>query len=106
MQSLADGQIVLAATEVAEFLACPHIAQQRLAIVRGERGRPRPADDPHAELIPTRGEAHELAELDRLSGECGGYVDLTADFPRTREELEQAAGETQEAMREGVPLIY
>jgi predicted RecB family nuclease len=106
VQRIADGEIILAATDVAEFLACPHLAQQRLAIVRGERGRPRPSDDPHAELIRIRGEEHEAEQLALLSVECGGHVDLTREFPQTREELESAAATTEAAMREGVPLIY
>ena len=106
MQYLDDGAIVLAATDIAEFLACPHLAQQRLAIARGERGRPRPAEDPHADLIRTRGEAHEREQLARLSAEFDGTMDLSREFPRTREELEQAAATTEQAMCDGAPLIY
>jgi predicted RecB family nuclease len=97
---------VLAATDLTEFLACQHLAQQRLAVVREERGRPRPADDPHADLIRGRGEAHEQEQLERLSAECGGHVDLSAEIPRTREALESRAVATEQAMREGAPLIY
>ena len=59
MLSLADGSLVLAATDLTNHLACAHLTQQRLAIARGERAKPRPADDPHAELVRDRGEAHE-----------------------------------------------
>lgn len=107
MLRLADGELVLAATDLTNHLACPHLTQQRLAIARGQRGKPRPADDPHADLIRERGEAHEREQLDRLSDECSGHVDLSdGELPRTREALERAAAKTAEAMRAGVPLIY
>lgn len=49
MLSLVDGTLVLAATDLTNHLACAHLTQQRLGIVRRERAKPRPADDPHAE---------------------------------------------------------
>ena len=88
MLRLADGTLVLAATDLTNHLACGHLTQQRLAIARGQRAKPRPADDPHADLIRDRGEAHEREQLDRLSAECGGHVDLSSDAsPVTREAL-------------------
>src|SRR4051794_16260048 len=107
MLALADGDLVLAATDLTNHLACAHLTQQRLAIARGERGRPAPVDDPHADLIRERGDAHELEQLERLSAECGGHVDLSdTGFPTTREALELAASNTAEAMRDGAKLIY
>src|SRR3954452_8256158 len=107
MFTLADGTLVLAATDLTNHLACAHLTQQRLGIARGERGRPRPADDPHADLIRDRGDRHEREQLARLSAECGGHVDLSSDdHPYTREALEDAAATTVQAMREGAPLIY
>ena len=95
MFRLADGTLVLAATDLTNHLACEHLTQQRLAIARGERAKPRPADDPHAELVRERGERHEAEQLARLSAECGGHVDLSTDaIPYTREELEAAAAAT------------
>jgi predicted RecB family nuclease len=107
MLRLADGTLVLAATDLTNHLACPHLSQQRRAIALGERAKPRPIDDPHGDLIRDRGEAHEREQLDRLSAECGGHVDLSSDVsPYTREDLQAAAAQTTEAMREGAPLIY
>ena len=101
------GWMVLAPTDLTNHLACPHLTQQRLAVARGERTKPKPADDPHAELVRKRGDAHEQAQLARLSAECGGHVDLTPDeFPRTTEELEAAAARTTAAMESGEGLIY
>jgi len=107
MLALADGTLVLAATDLTNHLACAHLTQQRLGVVRGERSKPRPADDPHAELIRERGQRHEDEQLARLSAECGGHVDLsTENAPYSREELELAAAATAAAMRDGAPLIY
>jgi len=105
--ALADGNLVLAATDLTNHLACPHLTQQRLAIARKERGKPPRSDDPHAELIRKRGDDHETAQLHVLSEQCGGHIDLdTQDFPHTRDDLEAAAARTAHAMRDGEPLIY
>src|SRR3954454_2286223 len=102
MLRLADGTLVLAATDLTNHLACPHLSQQRRAIARGERGKPRSVDDPHADLIRERGETHEREQLDRLSAQGGGHVDLSSDVsPYTREDLEAAAEQTTQAMRDG-----
>jgi predicted RecB family nuclease len=107
MFTLADGNLILAATDLTNHLACEHLTQQRLGVVRGERAKPRPAEDPHAELIRERGQRHEDEQLARLSQECGGHVDLSAaTAPSSREELEATATATEVAMRRGVPLIY
>jgi uncharacterized protein len=107
MLSLANGSLVLAATDLTNHLACAHLTQQRLAIARGERAKPRPADDPHAELVRDRGEAHERAVLERLSAECGGHADLSSEtYAFTLEALTVAAEDTVAAMRAGAPLIY
>jgi predicted RecB family nuclease len=107
MLRLADGELVLAATDLANHLACAHLTQQRLAIARRERAQARPADDPHADLIRNRGKTHERDQLERLTAECAGHVDLSSDVGwHTREALEAAASQTAEAIRDGVPLIY
>jgi len=107
MLALADDTLVLAATDLTNHLACAHLTQQRLGIVRGERSKPRPADNPHAELIRESGERHETEQLARLSHGCGGHVDLSTErAPFTREELEDAAAATAAAIHDGAPLIY
>jgi predicted RecB family nuclease len=104
---IADDTLVLAATDLTNHLACPHLTQQRLAIARGERAKARPADDPHADLIRDRGERHEREWLDRLSLACGGHVDLSSGtIPFTQVELAAAAARTEAAMRDGAALVY
>lgn len=107
MHTLPDGTLVLAATDLANYLACDHLTRQRLGIARGERSAPRPTDDPYAELVSARGDSFEAEQLEHLAIECGGCVDLsTDDYPRTRGDLEAAAAATADAMRAGAPLIY
>jgi predicted RecB family nuclease len=104
---LDDGRPVLSATDLTSFLACGHLAAQRLATARGERARARPGDDPYGDVLKRRGDAHELEQLARLSAECGRHVDLSRDVrPWVREELETAASATEAAMRAGAPLIF
>lgn len=107
MIGLADGTLVLAATDITEHLACAHLTAQRVGIARGTRPRPRPVDDPHADLARERGERHETEQLERLSLEAGGHVDLSSDGPpASARDLARAAAATVDAMRAGAPLIY
>lgn len=86
MLRLADGDVVLAAMDLSPLLSCRHLTQQRLAIVRGDRAKPRPVEDSHAQLILDRGEVHEREQLERLSLECVGHADLsTGEMPVARE---------------------
>jgi uncharacterized protein len=63
--------------------------------------------DPHATLIKARGEAHEADQLEKLRADAARFVDLSA-IPRAadRAALEAGATATNDAMREGVDLIY
>lgn len=106
---LDDATLVLSSTDLTNHLACQHLTQQKLAIARGERGKARPADDPHAELARKRGDEFEARQLKVLSAECGGHVDLSppdGTYVTTRTELEAACDATATAMREGAPLIF
>src|SRR3954470_11827944 len=106
MLRLTDDSLALAASDITSFLACDHLFEQRRAIEGKERSRPRPVDDPHAELVAKRGEDFEEEQLNRLSAELGSHVDLTTPPAYTREALEAAAARTRQAMRDGAPLIY
>jgi predicted RecB family nuclease len=105
---LHDSTLVLSAADIAAHLACRHLAQQRLAIARGERGPPHSPDDPHTELVRRRGDRHEAEQLDKLTLEADGdLVDLAGDFDvRDRSRLEAAVEHTARAMRSGARLIF
>lgn len=99
--------IALAAGDIGKHLACGHLIQQRLEMARGERGKPRPVDDPHADLVRDRGDAHEAAQLERLIEEAGGdWVDLSAELDFSATGLAAAHERTADAMREGTHLIF
>src|SRR4051812_1674361 len=103
-----DGTLVLSATDMTAHLACPHLEQQRLAIALGQRPRPYGPVDAHAELTRRRGDAHEAAQLARLTAEAAGdVIDLTEDIDfRDRAGVERAAARTRAAMAQGAALIY
>jgi len=84
MFALADGTLVLAATDLTNYLAGAHLTQQRLGVVRGERSKPRPAEDPHAELVRERGRATRMSSL--LGSASSAVVTSTSRAwpPRTR----------------------
>jgi predicted RecB family nuclease len=107
MFRLADQQLVLSATDLASYLACGHLIEQKRAVALGERAKWRKPADPHGELAKTRGDAHERAQLHRLSADRGGHVDLSPAQTRyTREWLTEQAGRTLAEMRAGAPLIF
>lgn len=107
MQPLDDNSLVLAATDLTSHLACPHLVQQKLLVVKGERGTLPLGADPHAALIRKRGEEHEREQLSRLRAEAADFEDLSRLSPATnREGLEAGALATKEAMERGAALIY
>lgn len=116
MQQLSDGQLVLSATDLTNHLACPHLTQSRLGMVRGERPWAQKSSSAHAHLLRDRGDRHERDELARLEREVGEpAVDLSRKrpigpdgkpLPVTREWLEAGAAATEGAMRAGHRLIF
>ena len=107
---LDDQSLILSATDLTNHLACGHLTQERLAIARNERAKPKPADDPHGDLIRKRGDEHEAEQLAVLVAEADGeHVDLTTSWDDpdafTRAGMEAATNSTLEAMRDGVALI-
>lgn len=104
MQRATD-RILLSPTDVANYLACPHLTQLDSGVARGEFTRPVFAD-PYAELIRQKGQEHET---DYLSGhEASGAKVLR--IPRQGAEgyrPDEAQRLTEEAIRAGsVDVIY
>lgn len=106
MQETEEGTVVLAASDVTDRLACAHLSAQRLAVLRGERARPRPDDDPYIELIRERGLDHEREQLALLEAELGPATDLSSGPQRSEQDLLDAAARTREAIASGAALIY
>ena len=107
MLKSSSGELVLSATDLTNHLACLHLTHERRKIALGLRGKPRAVDDPHAQLVRERGQAHEAERLTYFVEAAGGsYVDLTAHEGWTIEALQAAAAATEAAMRTGTRLIY
>jgi predicted RecB family nuclease len=107
MQSL-NGKLIFSATDLSNFLACPHLTllSQRTAL-----GGPKPRQfpDPGLEVLRQRGLEHEhlfLAGL-RDSG-ARRIADLTAIAaePSRDKRFELHAKATADAMKDGVDVVY
>jgi predicted RecB family nuclease len=100
-----DGALRLSPTDLANHLACPHLTQLALRVVRGELARPH-VDDPYGRIIMAKGNEHEAAHLARL--EASGLAVarmLTLDDDGFAEE--QARRATEDAIRAGeADVIY
>jgi uncharacterized protein len=93
-----DGTLQLSPSDLSNHLACPHLTNLTLAVVREELERPH-ADDTHVELIRRKGDEHEAAYLARLE-EAGraiarmpGYEDEDFDPAVARQRTEDAIRE-------------
>ncbi|HET9242777.1 MAG TPA: TM0106 family RecB-like putative nuclease [Gaiella sp.] len=97
MRLLADKQLGLSPTDLANHLACAHLTQLELRVQRGELERPH-VDDPYGQIIMAKGNVHEAAYLERI--ETSG---LTVARMRTYDDEgfdeTQARRDTEDAIR-------
>lgn len=101
---LIANQLVLAPTDLGNFLGCRHLSFLDRAAARGEQERPL-RHDPRMEDLRERGRRHEAAYLDhlrRVHDSIAGGPDTDA---RTSSAGTGLAG-TLDAMRAGVDVIY
>ncbi len=100
---LVDGRVVLAASDLNDYLACPHrVALNRRALARGDA---RPEDDPTLEIIARKGREHERRVLERLEA-SGVAVVRVPEGDNTARDLARAVEATRVAMASGAPAIY
>jgi len=76
---LLDGRVILSPSDLVGFLACPHLTQLDLAVLRGELVRP-VREDPMLDLLARRGQAHEAAHRAMLEARGLRVVEIP-DFP-------------------------
>jgi predicted RecB family nuclease len=93
---LRDHRIVLAATDVANHLACAHLTNLNRLLARGEIAEPA-WQNPHLAVLQQRGVQHEKDYLDSLRARGLRVADLTS-------ESDPAA--TLAAMQAGADVIY
>ena len=98
MRITGDG-VRLAASDVANFLACQHLTRLDLLMARAELYPPYVSDLGFRELVE-RGEAHERAVLDRFRADGCRVVEIAAG-PET-----DAAQATLDAIGDGADVIY
>ena len=94
---ITEGRVRLAASDVANFLACRRLTQLDLLRARGELRPPREYDIGFQELV-RRGEVHERAVLERFRADGLDVVDVSG--------AEDGAGATAEAIRAGAGVVY
>lgn len=100
---LVDGRVVYAASDLNDYLACPHrVALRRDAL---EHARPLPEEDPQLKIIARRGEAHERDVLARFVAD-GRVVTAIPPDEGSPERLAVAVSATRAAMVRGDDLIY
>jgi uncharacterized protein len=95
-----DGRVRVAASDVANFLACRRLTQLDLARARGELRPPREFDIGFQDLV-RRGEVHERAVLERFRADGLDVVDVSG-----AEDIRGGAGATAEAIRGGAGVVY
>ncbi len=100
---LVEGRVVFAASDLNDYLACPHrVALNRRALLRREV---LPDEDPTQRIIAEKGRRHELKVLQRLEGE-GVAVVRVPEGDNTAHDLLQAVETTRRAMAGGAAAIY
>src|SRR5215469_4169943 len=101
---LLDEQLILSASDLNNFLACPHLTTLDLAHVRGEleAGPERGAD---AELLARKGDEFELRYLEALKAD-GRQVAEIPESDGSRAALFDAVARTEEALQSGAEVVY
>jgi predicted RecB family nuclease len=94
-----DGERVLSASDLNNFLECPHLTQLDLAVVEGRLDAP-DGRTVRADLIARKGDEHEAAYLQSMKQEGREVEEVPAVG------AEEAAARTVGAMRAGVEVIY
>src|ERR1035438_6258837 len=94
---LIGGRVRLAASDVANFLACRRLTQLDLLRARGELRAPREFDVGFEELV-RRGEVHERGVLERFRADGLDVVDVSS--------AQDGALATAEAIRGGAGVIF
>ncbi len=102
MRLATDRTIQLSPSDLANYLACPHLTQLEVAVLRDELPRPH-RENPRADLIRRKGDEHEAAFLARLRAEGREIVEIELGEGGS---FEEAALSTEEALGAGVEVVY
>ena len=102
MRLAADGTLRLSPTDLANHLACAHLTQLEVAVLRDGLLRPI-RENAQAELIARKGDEHEAAFLAQLRAEGREVVEIVYEEGG---DLAEAARRTEEALRAGAEVVY
>ena len=94
---IVEGRLRVAASDVANFLACQQLTQLDLAAARGVLRPPHRVDLGFKDLVQ-RGEEHELGVLDRFRADGWEVADLSG--------AGDPVGATADAIRRGAGVVY
>jgi uncharacterized protein len=105
MRLASDGTLRLSPSDLANHLACAHLTQLELRVLRGELERP-VVDDPYGQIILRKGREHEAAHLERLLAE-GRRVARMRTYDDEGFDEAEARRATEDAIRAGeAEVIY
>jgi len=99
-----DGKLAVSASDLNNFLACPHLTTLDLARAQGKLDV-KPEQGADAELLASKGDEHEKRYLGSLK-KAGRDVEEIPDGVGSGEALLDAVARTEEAMRAGADVIY
>ena len=102
-----DGQIVLSASDLNDFLACEYLTGLELDVLEGRLERPRPS--PRRPSAARLGDEHERRYLEGLRSAGVEVVEIERSPSSNGDRLERIraqADATIAAMRAGAPAIY
>jgi len=100
-----DSTLRLSPTDLANHLACPHLTQLELRVVRGELERPY-LESPYGDVIRRKGNEHEAAYLSRLEA-AGTRVARMPTYDDEGFDPVEARRLTEEAIRAGeAEVVY
>lgn len=96
-----DDSVVLAATDLANFIACTHRTGLDLAAAMGKISPPEARLDAAVRLLQERGAAHERAYVDHLRSQGLSVIEIAVADP-----LDVRVARTLEALKSGADVIY
>ena len=105
---LVGDRLVFAATDLSNYLACPHLSGLARAVTFGQRPKPRTYDDPGAEVLRNRGLEHEAQFLAQLRARHGMVVEIVEPEPgiSSAQRWNSGAESTRTAMQMGAQVIF
>lgn len=101
---LLDEQLILSASDLNNFLACPHLTTLDLAQARGEL-QAKPERGADAELLARKGDEFEERYLDALKADGREVVEIP-EGDGSQAALFAAVARTEEALRGGADVVY